>query len=91
MFPKNIEIAGSKSCLLTFDWGDREYTGFKDGENCILFETPRDALRKVLYYLDDKELLTKITNNGYELVQKNHNVVDTVKQLFTDIEKEYNL
>jgi len=89
LFPKNLEIAGSMSCLLTFDWGDREYLGFKDGENCILFKTLKDAVRKTIYYLDDKELLSKVTRNGYELVHKNHNVIDTVNQLFNDVEERY--
>lgn len=88
-FPKNFEIAGSYSCLLTFDWGDREYLDFKDNENCILFKTPKDALRKVLYYLDDKELLLKVTKNGYDLVHKNHNIINITKDLFNDIEEKY--
>lgn len=88
-FPKNLEIAGSKSCLLTCDWGDREFLGFRDGENCILFKNPREAVRKALYYLDDKELLMKITKSGYDLVQKNHNIVETIGNVFRDIEKKY--
>ena len=88
-FPKNIEIAGSKSCLLTSDWGDREYLGFEDGKNCIIFKTLRDAVGKSLYYLEDKELLGKITKNGYDLVQKNYNVIDTMRNLFKNIERRY--
>ena len=88
-YPKNFEIPASKSCLLTSDWGDREYQGFKDGENFIMFTSPRDALRKVLYYLDDKELLLKITNNGYNIVRKNHNLINNVNKLFIGIERKY--
>lgn len=88
-FPKNLEIAGSKSCLLTTDWGDREYLGFEDGENCILFKTLKEAIQKIEYYLNNKKLLSIITNNGYELVQKNHDIVDTIKSIFKDIENTY--
>lgn len=88
-FPKNLEIAGSKSCLLTTDWGDREYLGFKDGENCILFNTLRDAIEKINYYLNDKELLSKITKNGYELVQKNHDIAEVIGDVFKEIDSTY--
>jgi hypothetical protein len=87
-YPKNLEIAASKAALLTFDWGDRKYLGFKEDENCILFKSPRDALRKSIYYLDDKELLLKVIQKGYDLVHKNHNIVDTVNQLFNNIESK---
>lgn len=88
-FPKNIEIPGCKCCLLTSDWGDREYLGFKDGENCIIFKNARDARRKVSYYLNDKELLMKMINSGYDLIQKNHNVVHTISDLLDRIEYKY--
>lgn len=88
-FPKNIEIPASYSCLLTTEWGDREYLGFKDGVNCTIFKTSRDALRKVLRLLDDKDKLERITKAGYELVHKNHDVKKVVPDLIKRIEKKY--
>jgi len=90
-FPKNQEIIACKSCLLTTTWGDQEYLGFKDGENCVLFKTPREALRKVLYYLDNKEELINIIDNGYRIAQKYYNSKINTKKLIEDIEKKYGL
>ncbi len=89
-FPKNIEIPASASCLLTTEWGDRKYLGFEDGKNCVLFNSVRDARRKVKYYLDDKDLLNNVIESGYKLVHKTHNVKMTISSLIYKIEGEYN-
>lgn len=88
-FPKNIEICACRSALLTTEWGDREFLGFEDGVNCILFKTPREAVRKVEYYLKHREELQQITDNGYELVHKNHNIKESIPDLIKRIEKKY--
>lgn len=87
--PKNLEIMGSNSCLLTTASPDMEYLGVKDGINCVLFSNVREAYRKILYYLDDKELLRKISNNGYELSRKNHNIENTIYNLLNEVNKKY--
>ena len=89
-FPKNFEIPAVNTCLLTTEWGDREILGFKDEENCIIVKSPREAIRKVLYYLDDKEQLTKVSRNGYDLIHKNFDINVTTKKLVDSIEKKIN-
>jgi len=88
-FQKNLEIAACKSCLITTKWGDMEFLNFKDEENCLIFNTIREADRKISYYLENKEELQEIINKGYGLVHKNHNITDTTLELFKDIEKIY--
>lgn len=88
-FPKNIEIPASNSCLLTSEWGDREFLGFKDEKNCIIFKNVRDARRKCLYYLDDKELLERMIKSGYGLTHKNHDIKNTIPDLMNRIEEKY--
>jgi hypothetical protein len=86
---KNFEVMGSRSCLLTSNAPDMEFHGMKDGVNCILFNSIRDAYRKVLFYLDDKELLKQITYKGYELVRKNHNINNNVYNLLKELNDRY--
>jgi len=89
-FPKNFEICATKTCLLSSDWGDREFLGFRDGLNCIIFSSPRDAIGKVLYYKENPEELNRITYNGYELVHNNFDYDTTAKKLVKSIEKKIN-
>ena len=70
-FSKNLEIMGCKSCLVTKRFGDVDDFGFKDKENCILYENMKDFIEKFNYYITNKEELNKIIDNGYKLVHKN--------------------
>lgn len=88
-FPKNIEIPGCRTCLISSDWGDRRNLGFIDGINCIIFNDMKDAKYKVESYLNDKEELRKIIDRGYNLVKDNYNIVDTVGYLMDKIENKY--
>lgn len=87
-FPKTLEVPAAASCLLNTHFGDEEVLGFKDKENCILFNTVREAVRKVEYYLRNKEELREITRKGYELVHKNHDINVCFNNLIDNIEKE---
>jgi spore maturation protein CgeB len=62
--------------------------GFKDEENCIIIKSSRDALRKVLYYKEDLDLLKKISLNGYNLVHQNYDIDKTIKKFSDSIIKE---
>jgi hypothetical protein len=81
-FPKNFEIPGCNSLLFNPNWGDKEILGFKNEENFIEFKNPRDCIRKIEYYLEQPELLKKISINGYNLIHNNHtNKIHTDKFL----------
>lgn len=86
-FPKTLEIPAAASCLINSHFGDERHLGFEDGVNCILFNNAREAIRKVKYYLNNKEELKEITKKGYELVHKNHNINICVNSLIDEMEK----
>jgi len=85
--PKNIEIAGSKACLFTKKWGDSDIMGFKDGENCVLFENNNEIEDKLKYYLDNKDVLEKIIDKGYQLVHNKHTPEIHIKQYIKDLKE----
>ena len=85
--PKNIEIAGSKSCLFTRKWGDSDIMGFRDGENCVLFEDNNEIEDKLKYYLDNKDVLEKIINKGYQLVHNQHTSEMHIKEYIKNLKE----
>jgi len=85
--PKNIEIAGCKTCLFTRKWGDSEKMGFKDGENCVLFKDNSQIESKLIEYINDKEKLMKISKRGYELVHEEHTPKKHIKQYIKDLKE----
>jgi spore maturation protein CgeB len=80
-FPKTFEIPACNCCLINRKFGDADILGFKDEENCIIFEKSNEFVKKLKYYLDDKELLMKITKSGHDMVHKNHTVEKHISQL----------
>ena len=88
-FPRTLEIPAAGTCLINCHWGDEKVLGFRDGKNCILFTTIKDAMEKIRYYLDDKEELKKITKAGYELVHKNHDIYEIVDKYVNELEDKY--
>jgi hypothetical protein len=88
-FKKTLEVPACASALLNCHWGDEEILGFKDGVNCILFETLKESIEKIGYYLADKELLSVITKRGYELVQNNYDDIKICNNFFNEIESKY--
>jgi hypothetical protein len=88
-FKKTLEMPACGTALLNCHWGDEDALGFKDGDNCILFNTLEEAFEKIEYYLDDKELLAKITKQGYDLVQNNYDDIKVCDNFFKEIENTY--
>lgn len=86
-FSKNIEIPGCKTALFNTKWGDMEDLGFKDCVNFVEFRTPSDCRRKILKFLEEKEELQKIIDNGYKLVHKYHTNKIHVDAVLKDLEK----
>ena len=72
---KHFEIPASKSCLVTEESNSLRAAGFRDMENCV-FATPSDINSKLGYLFENREVLGKIIDAGYNLVHSNH----TLKQ-----------
>jgi Glycosyl transferases group 1 len=72
---KHLEIPACNSCLITEKSPALEAAGFIDMQNCV-FADKNDVLDKLNYLFQNPELLEKITNAGYQLVQSRH----TLKQ-----------
>lgn len=88
-FGKNMEIPGCGSALFNTLWGDYKDLGFIDEVNFVGFKNPRECVRKILYYMEDKEELRKITERGFDLVHKNHTNKIHVDNVIKDIESKY--
>jgi len=86
-FSKNFEISACKACLLNRKFGDAEDLGYKDGINCILYDNIEDMEEKVNYYLDNKDILSKIIDKGYELAHNKHTVYNHVDNLIEQLDK----
>ena len=72
---KHLEIPACRTCLVTEKTPAVEAFGFADMENCV-FADETDVVDKLDYLFANKDILTQITNNGYQLVRMRH----TVKQ-----------
>ena len=68
---KHLEIPAAKACLLTERTPVIEAYGFADMVNCV-FADEHDVLDKLDYLFANKDVLERITNNGYELVHSCH-------------------
>jgi hypothetical protein len=88
MFSKNFEIAGCKSALFNTTVGDKDILGLKDGENFVEFKNPRDCIRKINYYIEQPELIEKITERGYRWAHIHTNKIHA-ERLFSDIERVF--
>lgn len=85
--PKNIEITACKSCLFTREWGDADLMGFFDDENCILFDDNNEIEEKLVYYLDNPEILNKITEKGYKLTHSKHTPQKHMSKFLNDLKR----
>jgi len=86
-FGKTLEIPGCNAALITRKFGDADIMGFKDGENCIMYEKINEFPKKLMYYLDNRESLLKLINKGYELVHREHTIENHMKRTVENISK----
>jgi len=84
---KNIEISACGTGLITREWGDAEEMGYKDGENCILFNDWHEFTEKLEYYLHNREELNKIIHNGKKLVIDKYDYKTCTVELCKEIEE----
>lgn len=63
--------------------------GFKDNQNCILFNKIEEIPEKIEYYLKNKRLLEKVQRDGLEYVRSNYNHVTIAKMLYSKIRGLY--
>jgi spore maturation protein CgeB len=89
-FMRNIEIPAAGACLLNTPFGDKTVLGFKNGINCIIVKDYSKVLETVKYYLDDKELLAKITKKGYDLVHEKYSSEMVVDEFIKELNGKYN-
>ncbi len=73
-----------KRCVLTNLVPDLIEFDFEEGVDYVGFDTQEEAVSKADFYLERKELLFKIANNGYNKV-KPHTWTNRVKQLLKEI------
>lgn len=78
---RTFETTGLGTCLLVkSDTLLSRY--FKPGKELVIFTTPQDLRRKILYYLDHDQEREKIALAGYNRVLKDHTFAKRLKQLF---------
>lgn len=75
-----LDILGSKSVLLSnYQPELAEY--FVDGQDVIMYESIEDAIAKADYYLEHKDLLKEIADNGYRIVREHFNYPDKIQYM----------
>lgn len=89
-FAKIFEIPACKSCLISKKFGDADYLGFKDGVNSILYQEDKEFVPKLMYYLQHKDELEKITEEGYKLVHENYTLDMCIIRALNEMEKIIN-
>ncbi len=63
------KVMAAGGFLLTNDWKDRN-KHFTNGRHCVIFKDMEDLNKKIIYYLDNPELINMISKYGHQAVQK---------------------
>ena len=83
---RNFETMGCRTALVTSQNPYYAELGFKDGENCIIYDSMQTMVMKTEFLLSDPERLKSISERGYELVSSSHtykNRAETIIKEFT--------
>ena len=62
------KIMAAGGFLLTDDWDGRE-EHFVDGQDLVIFNDPADLNQKIDYYLNNPDIIDKISINGHTAVK----------------------
>jgi spore maturation protein CgeB len=84
---RTFETLGCKTFLLT-NYTENLDKLFNIGEHLVTYNTKEDLNDKIRYYLNNPDLLNKISNAGYEHVRKNHTYLNRAYEILQII-KEY--
>jgi tetratricopeptide (TPR) repeat protein len=68
---KHFEVPGCKACLITERSASLEAAGFVDMQNCV-FSDGDDVLDKLDWLFGNPEMLSSITEAGYQLIHSRH-------------------
>ena len=82
---RNFETLGCGTCLLTNHLDELEELGFKDGENCYMYKTEEELVKKYNLAMTDNNW-KRVAKNG-ELFAKKHTYTERVKQLVEMLKK----
>jgi len=90
----NMKFTEFTSCG-TFVLSDRplgmEKMGFVDGKHFVLYKGIKDLQNKIIYYLKYKKERELIAKQGMEFTRKNYNNIESIKNMFNCINKEFRL
>jgi len=84
---KFFEPCACGSMLLTEEAEDMEPAGFKDNENCVVFNGMEALAERLHFYLDHDFERTRIARAGEKLVRENHSNKIRVTEMFELIRK----
>ena len=76
-----LDIMGCKSTLFC-NYQPEIAENFENGVDVIMYESMEDAAEKAYYYLNNKELCTKIASNGYAKVKAFYHYSDRIEKMF---------
>lgn len=69
---RNFETMGCKTVLLTDENDQYEELGFKDGENCFIYDSVEDAVNIVRTLEQDDTLVETVATAGYNFAATKH-------------------
>lgn len=77
---KYFEIVAAGALLFAQETDDMEMLGFKDYNNCLIFNE-QNFERKAKKYLVDTDAYTSIRKNGFSFIKNNHTTEIRIKEL----------
>lgn len=77
---RSFETIACKTPLFTNYNYQYDLLGFKDNINCVFYKSKEDLIDKIKYYLNNKDKLSIIGENGF-ILSKKHNYNERVKNL----------
>ncbi|MCS7207301.1 MAG: glycosyltransferase [Dehalococcoidia bacterium] len=85
--PRFFEAMACGALLLTKRAANGQEVLFQEGVHYVGFDTERELLEKIDYYLSHDEERERIARAGYEEVHKNHTLVHRVQALLETVQK----
>ena len=84
---RNFETIGCGTALITDYNHMYDELGFVDGKNVIFYDDMNSLREKLDYYLEEKEILSKIGESG-EILSKRHTYKKRIKDLINELHEK---
>lgn len=78
--PRTFELLGCQ-CFEIIDEGHINKTLLKNSQDLVEFNSPKDLIKKIDFYLNNHNIRQNIANNGYKKAKENYELLNLIKKI----------